>query len=229
MVARKPDSTRQDTHRDRALVAVENIGGVAPLDVHPECSHWLKATKTDWADLWAADVSQAYGRQHLPAIYPLFDFRDAQARALGLYRSQPMVDGSMGQPVSNPALAAADKLEKSITALEDRLGLTPKAQASLGIAIGQHQLTAAELNKLAAGSDDDDDDRSSGDVADPSGKKPKRKSRGQYVGAVDDLARLRPQPQQVLHDGGANLPEMTRTGSVLPERPHIEMLTRRRW
>ncbi len=154
---RKPLDQRQDNSPSRALMSVESVAGSVSLDVHPEHQHWLKATRTDWSELWESDVSQAYGRHHLPAIYRLFDFRDAQARALALYRRQPMVDGSMGQPVSNPALATADKLEKSITALEDRLGLTPKAQAALGIAIGQHQLTAAELNKLAAGGDDDDD------------------------------------------------------------------------
>ncbi len=166
MVARKPDSTRQNPHRDRALMSVESVAGSVALVVHPEHQHWLKATRTDWSELWESDVSQAYGRQHLPAVYRLFDFRDAQARALALYRRLPMVVGSMGQPVSNPALGTADKLEKSIVALEDRLGLTPKAQASLGIAIGQHQLTAAELNKLAAGGDDDDDDGASAGVVD---------------------------------------------------------------
>ena len=36
--------------------------------------------------------------------------------------------------------------------------LTPKAQASLGIKIGQAGLTAAELNRMAAEESDDDDD-----------------------------------------------------------------------
>ncbi len=139
MSARKADSVRQASHGDRALVAVESIGSVEALSGRSASTHWLQATKKAWVELWESDVSQAYGQHHLPAIYRLFDFRDAQARALALYRRQPMVDGSMGQPVSNPALATADKPEKSITALEDRLGLTPKAQAALGIAIGQHQ------------------------------------------------------------------------------------------
>ena len=34
-------------------------------------------------------------------------------------------------------------------ALEDRLGLSPKARAQLGVTFGQAQLSAAELNRMA--------------------------------------------------------------------------------
>jgi hypothetical protein len=39
-------------------------------------------------------------------------------------------------------------LDKAIVALEDRIGLTPKAQAALGIVVGRQKLTAADINRL---------------------------------------------------------------------------------
>jgi hypothetical protein len=47
-------------------------------------------------------------------------------------------------------------LERAIVALEDRYGVSLKAMANLGVAIGQAKLTAAELNRMTMGEDDDD-------------------------------------------------------------------------
>ncbi|HEY9015781.1 MAG TPA: P27 family phage terminase small subunit [Gemmatimonadales bacterium] len=159
MVAnRKPEGTRQDNKPGRELATVHSISGGQPAVEmeHRPTPGWLKATRDQWADFWEADVAKVLARHHVPALYRLFELRDAQARALRLYKKQPMVDGSMKQPVVNPAMSTVQALEKDIRALEDRLGLTPKAQANLGIQIGQARLTAAELNRMAAGEDDDD-------------------------------------------------------------------------
>lgn len=153
----RPDQ-RQDNRAGRELVRLSAVGSAVAIEAHKPRAAWLKATRDAWSDLWGSDVAKAIARHHLPAVYRLFDFRDAQTRALRLYSRQPMVDGSMGQPVSSPAMAVVQRLEKSIVALEDRIGLTPKAQANLGIAIGGAALTAAELNKMAAEADDGDDD-----------------------------------------------------------------------
>lgn len=157
---RKPEGQRQDNKPYRALATVTDISGKDPAAgaPHKPAPGWLKETRDQWDDFWEADVSRVLAKHHLPAVYRLFAFRDAQTRALRLYRKAPMVTGSQKQPVVNPAMGTVQNLEKDIRALEDRLGLTPKAAANLGIKIGEARLTAAELNRMA-GADDDGDDR----------------------------------------------------------------------
>lgn len=174
MVAnRKPAGTRQDNSAGRQLAPVVAISGPRPAAVldHPATPGWLKATKEAWVIYWESDLSRILAPPHLPALYRLFDMRDAQARALRLYKRRPLVDGSMGQPVVNPAMKTAQALEGDIRALEDRLGLTPKAQANLGIAVGNAALTAAELNRMAE-EEDEDDDRGGGSAGGPEGAMP---------------------------------------------------------
>lgn len=167
MSGRKSDSDRQATHTGRQLATVTAITGDAELEPPAPTPGWLKATKASWAELWDADVAKSYGRHHMPALYRLFQYRDMYLRASQVYKKSPFVEGSQGQPVMSPAFKTMTQLEASITALEDRLGLTPKAQANLGIAIGQHMLTAADLNRLAetAGGGDHDGD-SGGETGD---------------------------------------------------------------
>jgi hypothetical protein len=122
---------------------------------------WLKATKDDWAAFFGSDRAAVLTGVTLPGLRRLFEMRDLQRRAWARYKRQPYVDGSQGQPVANPGFDEATKLERAIVALEDRYGLSLKALANLGVALGQATLTAQELNTLAAArvaSDDDDPD-----------------------------------------------------------------------
>lgn len=119
---------------------------------------WAEETAASYEAFWGSEVANVVKAEHHHSILRLFEMRDLQARALRRYRDLPYVDGSMGQPVTNPAFAEATKLETQITALEDRLGLTPKAMANLGIAVGQAALTAADLNNMAGGAGADSDD-----------------------------------------------------------------------
>lgn len=156
---RKPEETRQDRSPGRALATVTSIAGrnsvVATKGAPKPGTGWLSGTRTQWIEFWESEVAGILTATHLPAVYRLFELRDAQARALRLYKREPMVQGSMKQPVVNPAMGTVQALEKDIRALEDRLGLTPKAQANLGIAIGEARMTAAQLNAMAREDDDD--------------------------------------------------------------------------
>lgn len=58
---------------------------------------------------------------------------------------QRITVGSQGQLKIHPLAERLLKLEATITALEDKLGLTPRARAQLGIAIGQYKLTWQEV------------------------------------------------------------------------------------
>ena len=98
---RKPEGTRQDNSAARELATVVDINGGKPayLAPHKVIPSWLKQTKEQWDDFWQADVAKVLANHHIPALYRLFELRDAQARALRIYKKQPMVFGWM------PALA----------------------------------------------------------------------------------------------------------------------------
>lgn len=144
---RKRQDLRQDNRPERALTVIDGDG---PVDVPSPMSTWSAGTKRSWATFWTSSVATVIKPEQHDALFRLFEMRDLQTRALARYRKQPYVDGSTGQPVTNPSFADATKLETQICALEDRLGLTPKALANLGIAVGQAALTAADLNRMAS-------------------------------------------------------------------------------
>lgn len=140
-------SVKQDERQQREAIVL-----ALPASVKcPEPSDsWLPEVVSAWQAFWSSDVAAAVDDALLPAVRRLFDLRSRQAAAFSLYDAQPYVDGSTGQPRINPAFDAAMKLETAITALEDRYGLTSKAKVNLGLAFGQAQLTAADLNRMAA-------------------------------------------------------------------------------
>lgn len=154
---RKRPDQRQNNRPDRAPLEV--VAPVVAPPVPAATRGWAKVTKDAWKTYWASEVSAAAQDVDLPGLRRLFTMLDVQAACWARYEAQPYVDGSKGQPVSNPALDDALKLERAVVALEDRLGLSPKARANLAISIGQAQLTAADLNQMAkedgAGSHED--------------------------------------------------------------------------
>ncbi len=151
---RKRPDQRQDNRPARAALAV-----IKPaLARHPAASRgWRKPTKDAWVEYWSSEVSGAAESVDLSALRRLFTMRDMQAACWARYEKDPYVDGSKGQPVANPSLDDALKLERAIVALEDRLGLSPKARANLSMAIGQAALTAADLNRMAKEDDGTED------------------------------------------------------------------------
>ena len=82
-----------------------------------------------------------------PAIDRLFSLYDERRRAFNAYKKNRMVRGSQGQPVLNPMFRAMALMDTEIRALEDRVGLTPKARAMLGIALGDAKKSLSDLNR----------------------------------------------------------------------------------
>ncbi len=153
--ARKKPEAKTFHRESRELVVLP--GGLEELPA-PD-PKWLKATKDEWVRFFGSAQAASLDGSTVPGVRRLFAMRDLQDRAWGRYKKQPYVDGSQGQPVANPAFDEAMKLERAITALEDRYGLSLKALANLGVAVGQAKLTAAELNRMAdAHSDDAEED-----------------------------------------------------------------------
>lgn len=141
---RKP-AGQQQGHRAASIVRLRKD---APEVPEPPAG-LLAATVAKWVAYWASRVSAAAEQVDRPALERLFRYYDDWERCMGIYREAPVVEGSMGQPVVNPMGVRALALEEKIRGLEAALGLTPYDRQRLGIAIGQAQLTAAELNRMA--------------------------------------------------------------------------------
>lgn len=168
-----PRPLKSDEDRQRrnvvglGLVLVPETTPDSPeaADRPPPDHRWLAASKKAWVELWASEMVQAYNPvTDIPALRRLFGLRDQRERYQRLTDSDPVVEGSKGQPVSHPLLAEIQKLDPEIRQLEDRFGLNPKARASLGIKFGQRAKTIADLNRKVE--DEPEDDRWDGLDAD---------------------------------------------------------------
>jgi P27 family predicted phage terminase small subunit len=107
----------------------------------------LRATQSRWRAYWTSPVASAVIEADRGSVDRLFRYYDAWERMMRESTASPFTEGSQGQVVVHPACARVDKLEAHIAKLEGELGLTPLARSRLGIAVGQAQLTADELNR----------------------------------------------------------------------------------
>jgi hypothetical protein len=118
-----------------------------------------------WADYWASPLANATDQaSKLHAVTRLWELYDLRDRLHTAFAKQPMVMGSQGQQVLNPIGRQLNSMESQIIQLEDRLGLNPRSQLTLGVtwAAGQNQL--ADLAERYAAPmpeprDDEDDPR----------------------------------------------------------------------
>lgn len=106
----------------------------------------LKPTRDDWELFWRSSVASQVDREaDLPVLRRLFVMRDELDRSERAYRRNPLIEGSMGQMVLNPAGKKVDTLRGQLTALEDRFGLTPLARARLGWTLAEGATAGAKL------------------------------------------------------------------------------------
>lgn len=137
---KKPADRRQNRITKDSNVRIE----VARIDEMPEPPAGIATDLVaSWEDYWRSPLASATDAQSklnaVTRLWQLYDLRDKHHAA---YVAQPLVDGSQGQQVLNPLGRQLNALESQILALEDRLGLNPKSQLSLGVtwAEGQKQL-----------------------------------------------------------------------------------------
>ena len=100
-----------------------------------------------WNAFWSSPlVSVIVPELDTDTIETLFRLRDERERSLRAGRRKRLVNGSQGQPVLNPLLDYALKLQKDIRALEDRLAANPKARMVIGVLFGEAHRTLDDLN-----------------------------------------------------------------------------------
>ncbi len=138
----KPDDRRQRQNTRPELPTT------APGPAPDPPAGLLKTTRDQWETYWRSSLARYVDQDtDRPAIERLFTLYDERERALQGYRKSRLVKGSQGQPVLNPLARLMSTLDSEIRQLEDRLGLNPKARATLGITFGEAARSLADLNR----------------------------------------------------------------------------------
>lgn len=153
----KKPQERAQGHRPHTGTSLTVIPGKA-VDAPEPPKGLLKSSREAWDAYWQSDVAQVAQEVDMPAIRRLFEAYDQYERAMKITKTALAVKGSTGQIRVNPVAEYAMKLDTQILRLENELGLTPMARQRLGIAVGQAQLTLAQINKMAQEDVDDGDD-----------------------------------------------------------------------
>jgi P27 family predicted phage terminase small subunit len=153
----KPPEERQRRNR-RDLGAVAALAGeipAAPSDLGVEA---VAAWSDYWGDVVAGVVRPADSSLAVRWARNL----DRYHRILALADAEPVTIGSTGQPKANPLYDLAYKIESSVRADEQQLGIGPLARLRLGVKLAEAQTSLADLaaDIDAEGVSDDDDPRS---------------------------------------------------------------------
>lgn len=98
-----------------------------------------EAQAASWAEIWRLPVARYWAPSDLPALERLFRLRQVHDVLLTSLEEAPLVAGSQGQLVLNPAGRHARTVHAELLQLEDRFFLNPayrlKGQISLAAAI----------------------------------------------------------------------------------------------
>ncbi len=106
----------------------------------------FKSTGVWWESFWLSPVGLLVSvESDLPVVVRLVSLLELREAAVRSVRVDPLVVGSQGQPVENPLAKAMSRYDSEIRALEDRLGLSPRARLSLNISLGAAKKSLDEL------------------------------------------------------------------------------------
>ena len=132
---RKPAEQRR--HR-----GTKDIGTVRPREGRiPQAPRgWKESTRKAWRAFWKSSVASMIDeKSDMTAIVRLFSMYEEREALVPLMQNAPLVKGSQGQLRLNPLGSRIDQLDASITALEDRFGMSPKARLATGMQIEKEQ------------------------------------------------------------------------------------------
>jgi len=143
-----PTNVKQQSDRQGLAPLYKQQELLPEREIPKARENWLPQVVEMWDEYWNSDVAFAATESAQPGIYTLFDLRDQYIRMMVRFQDKPIERTGTGTKL-NPVFTAIDKLVTKILHLEDRYGLNPRSRIQLGIAMGQQQLTVAELNRMA--------------------------------------------------------------------------------
>lgn len=118
---------------------------------------WLTNTKRAYEAFWDTPVARVVKPGQEWVLHRHFEWIDTAKRLMQVGRAEPLVPGSQGQPVVNPALQEARNIERIVLQrFEDSFALTPKAMERLSIDTASAQKGWQDVIASAFADDDDD-------------------------------------------------------------------------
>lgn len=156
--APKAESRRQNRANQRSDLVLH---ADAETTVPPFPDGLSEELRESWEGYWSSPIANATEQgSKLKIVTRLWQLYDLREKHYLLYRNNPLVKGSTGQPVINPLGKQMQALDSQILQMEDRLGLNPKAQLYLGVqwAQGQHQLMDLAERTFSAQTPKDEED-----------------------------------------------------------------------
>lgn len=131
-------------------IGVISAAGKAPRMPSGLCQPASDAWRGFWSDVVSGAVQPADTEVTLRWVANI----DRYHRLLGEADRESMVIGSTGQPKPNPLYDLAYKIEASIRADEQQLGVGPLARLRLGVALSESVKSLTELNSEVPHGDD---------------------------------------------------------------------------
>lgn len=162
-VRKRPDQRKgkAGTTRDLGVVACRTLSEIPGLPEKLNGVKPLSETVEAWRRLWASPVASVVDlASDREAIVRWASLLDERERAFRAFRRKRIVQGSNEQPVLNPLWTVVKACDTELRALEDRIGLSPKARLQLGITYAEAATSLDELNRLM-------DEEETPDVVDP--------------------------------------------------------------
>jgi P27 family predicted phage terminase small subunit len=110
----------------------------------------LPASVDRWRAFWASDVAACVNRQaDLQRLERWIEQVDRYDRILEQVGEEWTVEGSMGQPVTNPLLVYLSQLESTLARTEAEFGMTPQGRKRLAFKAEKPQEKADPLDEIA--------------------------------------------------------------------------------
>jgi P27 family predicted phage terminase small subunit len=111
-----------------------------------------KQAQTQWENYWGDDVSRTVRTSDFGVALRWIRNTDRVLRLLAEADAQPIVNGSQGQPKTNPIYSLCATLDAQIRLDEQQLGIGPLSRLRLGVVLTEQAKT---LSDLTNGDDDD--------------------------------------------------------------------------
>jgi len=162
-VRKRPDQRKgkAGTTRDFGVVARRTLSEIPALPEKLNGVRPLAETTEAWNRLWASPVASVVDlASDREAVVRWASLLDERERAFRAFRRKRIVEGSNEQPVLNPLWGVVKACDSELRALEDRIGLSPKARLQLGITYAEAASSLDELNEWM-------DEEDAGGIVDP--------------------------------------------------------------